>query len=299
MKLQPGVRSSEAVYAAEKYSFLAIPIWGIAMMFIKCSIALLLLKIQGQSLWWRIFCWSMISIIAAYGVGNTFFILLQCRPLEAAWDPSVLDDGGSCLGTSAIVTASNVGSAVNISTDILLSLAPLSFLWRLRRPLREKLLIGVLMGLGTVAAAASIVKAMLVKDYTAVDDPWERLVRINTWTMLEQILALIVASAPYLKPLLQKTLQKFGVTITDSGPGVSYGVNYGPGYAANSRRDTFAAGPREPWMEVPESRDGAANSDEIPLGTRGPNGFAKGDEELRVNVHAGRSSDSSEGRAWN
>lgn len=299
VKLQSGVLSSEAVYAAEKYSFLAIPIWGIAMMFIKCSIALLLLKIQNQALWWRIFCWSMIAIITAYGIGNTFFIMLQCRPLEAAWDPSVLEDGGSCLPGSAIVTASNVGSAVNISTDILLSLAPLAFLWKLRRPLREKLLIGALMGLGTIAAAASIVKAMLVKDYNAVDDSWERLVRINTWTMLEQLIAIIVASAPYLKPLLQRTLQRFGVTITDSGPGVSYGVNYGPGYAANSRRDTFAAGPPGNWTEVPESRDGAANSDEIPLGTRGPNGFTKGDGESRVNVHGGRSSDSSEGRAWN
>ena len=277
--------SPEYALMAEKYSFLAIPIWGIAMMFIKSSIGLLLLKIQENSLWWRIFCWVMIAIQVAYGVGNTIFILLQCRPLEGAWDPSVLARGGECLPVTAIVTASNVGAGVNISTDILLSFAPLAFLWKLRRPLREKMLIGFLMGLGTFASASSVVKAVLVKDYTSVADPWARLVHIGTWTMLEQLLAMIVASAPYMKPLLQKTLQAMGVSVTETGAAARYGRGYGTG----SRRPAFAMSHAGQWTQFSKTRDGVAESDEIPLDSTGAGGFTK-DREPHYEATAFQSS---------
>ncbi|QPC59872.1 hypothetical protein HYE67_002103 [Fusarium culmorum] len=230
MITQPTLITEEQRIWTRKYSFLAIPVWGIAMMFIKVSIAMMMLRIQPNLLWWRIFCYVIMSALVAYGVANTFFILLQCRPLEASWDASVLQmvDGASCLPITGILIMSNLGSGINISTDILLSLAPTLFLWKLKRPLKEKILVGALMGLGMFASIASIVKATLVKEFGgSTKDPWALTNAISTWTALEQILIMIASSAPFLKPLVQSALHRMGWTLSGTSTARSgYGNQY-------------------------------------------------------------------------
>ncbi|KAF4458135.1 hypothetical protein F53441_70 [Fusarium austroafricanum] len=222
------ITESQRIWS-RKYGFLAIPIWGIAMMFIKVSIAMMMLRIQPTVLWWRIFCFFVMGILVAYGVANTFFILLQCRPLEASWNNSLLEtvEGASCLPQTGIHIMSNIGSGINIATDIMLSLAPTLFLWKLKRPLKEKILVGVLMGLGLFASVASIVKATLVKEFGVAKDGWALTNSIATWTALEQILIMIASSAPFLKPLVQSALHRMGWTLSGTSAARSgYGNRY-------------------------------------------------------------------------
>ena len=230
MYTQPTLITEDQRLWTRKYGFLAIPIWGIAMMFIKVSIAMMMLRIQPNVLWWRIFCFFIMSILIGYGVANTFFILLQCQPLEASWDATVLQtvDGASCLPQTGILIMSNLGSGINIATDVLLSLAPTLFLWKLKRPLKEKILVGALMGLGMFASVASIVKATLVKEFGgSTKDPWALVISIATWTALEQILIMIASSAPFLKPLVQAGLHKMGWTLSGTSAARSgYGNQY-------------------------------------------------------------------------
>ncbi|KAL4732020.1 hypothetical protein ACLX1H_001025 [Fusarium chlamydosporum] len=200
----------------------------------------MMLRIQPNVLWWRIFCFFIMSILVAYGIANTFFILLQCQPLEASWDPSKLQtiEGASCLPLTGILIMSNLGSGINIGTDVLLSLAPTLFLWKLKRPLKEKILVGILMGLGVFASVASIVKATLVKEFGgATKDPWALTNAISTWTALEQILIMIASSAPFLKPLLQTALNRMGWTLSGtSGARSGYGNRYGNHYGQSARQ---------------------------------------------------------------
>ncbi|KAF5539809.1 integral membrane protein [Fusarium phyllophilum] len=79
MYTSPRLLTESQITWSRKYAFLAIPIWGIAMMFIKVSIAMMMHRIQPTVLWWRVFCFFIMGILIAYGVANTFFILLQCR----------------------------------------------------------------------------------------------------------------------------------------------------------------------------------------------------------------------------
>ncbi|VUC27283.1 unnamed protein product [Clonostachys rosea] len=237
MYVTPQLLTHEERINARKYAFLAIPVWGIAMTFIKISIAMMLLIIQENILWWRIFCYFVMGLQGVYGVGNTFFILLQCRPLEASWNVAILKEvGGSCLPSIGINIASNIGSGINIATDILLSLAPTLFLWKLRRPLREKILVGCLMALGMFASVASIIKAMLVKEFGKAPDAWALTNAIATWTALEQLLGMIAASSPFLKPLVQSALQLMGVSINDSKTGPSAYANRYHGLGENGTK---------------------------------------------------------------
>jgi hypothetical protein len=144
-----------------KLGVLGVPIWTLSVACVKISVACLLLRFQ-PSRTWRIFLYSLIAMIIVTSVGFFLFDLLQCIPLAAAWDPTI--QGARCVGSNTFRIGSNTNSGINIATDIILSLFPLTFLQKLRRPLLEKVLVGVLMAMGMAAAAASLAKAILVRN---------------------------------------------------------------------------------------------------------------------------------------
>lgn len=208
--------SFEQSTEAGKNSWLAIGVWGLSMTCIKISIALTLLRIQGKERGWRIFLYTIMGIQAVYGIGNTLFnLVIACRPLEAAWNPFL--PGGKCVSFEVMRGVSNLGSSINITTDVLLSLAPATFLRKLNRPLRERIFVCVLMGMGLFASVSSIVKTVIVKDWgdpLTADDWWATGVSICTWTVLEQLLGVLAACVPAMKGIFQKCLGAMGVSLT-------------------------------------------------------------------------------------
>lgn len=205
--------------AATRLGWIAIGIWGISMTCLKVSIALTLLRIQQKSLYWRIFLFSIIALQAAYGVLNLFFnLVIACKPLERAWDFRVTT--GYCVSAEVMRAASNTGAGVNIVTDILLSLAPAVFLRKLSRPLRERIFICVLMGLGLFASAWSIIKTVQVQKFYDPTLPPDELFPVGntvaTYTVLEQLTGILAACIPAMKNILQALLGKMGVSLTES-----------------------------------------------------------------------------------
>lgn len=273
----PGVISFERSTLAGKHSWLAIGIWGLSMTCIKLSIALTLLRIQGKERGWRIFLFSIMGVQVVYGVGNTLFnLVIACRPLEAAWNPTVLN--AQCVSYEAMRAVSNLGSSINITTDVLLSLAPATFLRKLNRPLRERIFVCVLMGMGIFASASSIVKTVIIKDWgdpAAAADWWAMGVSICTWTALEQLLGVLAACVPAMKGLLQRCLGSVGVSLTDSRS------HHRSAYYARSRAGTGGLGTRAvvgsdaaaavmSRSSGPFHRGPAADHDELVAGAAAP-----------------------------
>jgi hypothetical protein len=215
---QPGFLSFDKSFEAGKNSWLAISVWGLSMTCIKVSIALTLLRIQGKERGWRIFLYTIMGVQVVYGVGNTLFNLaIACQPLEAAWNPFL--PGGHCVSYEIMRGVSNVGSAINITTDVLLSLSPATFLRKLNRPLRERVFVCVLMGMGLFASVFSIIKTVIVKDWgdpAAAVDFWAMGVSISTFTVLEQLLGVLAACVPAMKGIFQRCLGAMGVSLTEN-----------------------------------------------------------------------------------
>lgn len=205
---------------AMKLSYLAIPVWGAAMTCIKISVALSLLRIPVNRLW-TVFLYSATAVQVAYFIGNTVFAFLACRPLAALWDPRITE--AYCAGPRASLIASYVGSAVNITTDLLLSLAPMVMLWNLHRPLRERVLVCCLMGMGILASVSCIVKAVIVRQWGRTDiDVWAQAMSIATWTIAEQFVAIMAACSPSLKGPLERLLRRFGIFIVHYNSQLSF-----------------------------------------------------------------------------
>lgn len=215
---KPGLIPLEQSMVAGKNSWLAISVWGLSMSCIKISIALTLLRIQGKERAWRIFLYSIMAVSALYGVGNTLFnLVIACRPLEAAWNP--LLPGARCVSVQVMRGISNLGAGINIATDVLLSLAPATFLRKLNRPLRERIFVCVLMGMGVLASVSSVVKTVIIKDWgepTEQVDFWAQGISISTFTVLEQLLGVLAACVPAMKGMLQRCLGAVGVSLTET-----------------------------------------------------------------------------------
>jgi hypothetical protein len=104
--------------------------------------------------------------------------------------------------------------AIFVASDVVLSLLPLTFIVRLNRPLRDKIVIVCLMGLGLFASATAIVKMALVKDYLISQDPLWDSVSLGLWGYVEQYVGILAACIPTLKAPFEKLLRKVGMLST-------------------------------------------------------------------------------------
>lgn len=198
---------------------IAIPVWCVAMTLIKTSVAITLLRIPVNRLW-RLYLYLVVAIQLVYFTADTTYRFAKCTPARAAWDFTI--QGARCPSDYTDVVISNVGIALNITTDVLLSIGPMVVLWRIRRPLRERILVCCLTGIGILASASSVAKAVEVNRWHSTDDPWTVAISIATWKMLEQLFALLAACSPALKGPIQSLLERCGITITKYDSPVSF-----------------------------------------------------------------------------
>ncbi|KAK4141311.1 uncharacterized protein C8A04DRAFT_31063 [Dichotomopilus funicola] len=303
----PGLLPFPDALTIARNAWLAIAVWGLAMTCTKLSIALTLLRIfqrTASPVLWRVFLWATITLQTLYGVGNTLFVLaLACRPLEAAWDPNFAagdgeggngGGGGGCVAPGTMKAVSNTGSSINIATDVLLSVAPaVAFLWTLQRPLRERVLVCVLMGMGLVASVFSVMKTVLVQNWVIgrdlgssssdgegeVMDVLAQGIAISTFTVLEQLLGVLAACVPAMKGWLQRCLGAMGIPMTRRMPSSGEGQyrmsrGWGTGRGNGTGRTATSAMVGEGNFERLESH---GNSD-LAVG-RNPN---KGFDEVSI-----------------
>ncbi|KAK4445774.1 hypothetical protein QBC34DRAFT_357697 [Podospora aff. communis PSN243] len=208
-----------------KLAYLSVPLWNLAMTLIKTSIALTLLArfhpLSTTTTWWRPLILATIATQLVYLAANTTWTFTKCRPLSAAWDYST--PHAICLTLQTDLIVASIGSAVNIVTDVLLSLAPMvAVLSRLRRPRREKVLVCFLTGVGLLASGASIAKAVMVGSWAPDDmtqDSWANAVSIGTWTVAEMFIAVFGACSPSLKGPLERGLGRCGILLGSKGDG--------------------------------------------------------------------------------
>ena len=212
MFLTPQPIPLDTVTSAIKYAYLGTFFWVLAMTCIKASIAITLLRIPLVHRAWRPFLFTILSIQALYFIGDTIYIFAGCRPLHAAWDASVV--GANCADVRTDVLVSSIGSALNAMTDLLLSVAPMLVLAKLRRPRRERVLVCGLTGMGLFASGASVAKAVNVGRRGKVEDDWALAMSIATWTVVEQLIAVLAACSPSLKGPIESLLGRCGILLT-------------------------------------------------------------------------------------
>ena len=167
---------------AEKFLFISQPPFAWALAFTKISIACMLLRIQ-RSRNWMIFLYLMMVLQLLTAITINVFQFTLCNPVAAIWNPSI--PGATCKLPIVGQISIYVTAAVTIFTDVTFSLLPLTFIVRIQRPLREKIALSCVMGLGLIASFGSIFKTTLVKHYGVTGDTLRDGIGLSIWSVME------------------------------------------------------------------------------------------------------------------
>ncbi|KAK5651117.1 hypothetical protein OQA88_13256 [Cercophora sp. LCS_1] len=207
-------------------------IW--ALTFAKISVASMLYRLRQDRKPWRVFLRFMMGALVIIALAASAILFAAARPLAAMWDFRIPNP--KYLPMDVINQGILSTAIMAVITDFILALLPLGFVLRLRRSLRERLVVALVMSLGLVASAASICKIASVTSTKLTGDPLVGGVDVTFWGMLETQLAIIAACIPCLKRLMENVLRRMGL-ITSKGTAPNTYYLEQTGAAATSRNN--------------------------------------------------------------
>ncbi|PYH67892.1 uncharacterized protein BO88DRAFT_454791 [Aspergillus vadensis CBS 113365] len=153
-----------------------------------------------------VFTYEMtVSIQLAAALASTICLFIQCRPLRAMWD--VVPDA-RCWAPPQLHIYGFVYTGIGILTDVIFVIMPLPIIWRLHRPLRERLIIAFLLSLILCATAAASVKLYYVRVIVLEGEQLRSLVAPTLWSRIEEIALIAAACAPSLKSSTEDGLRQ-------------------------------------------------------------------------------------------
>jgi hypothetical protein len=84
-------------------------------------------------------------VVTCFLFASIFTIVFQCRPVQAAWDFTILER--KCITFPYFLYASGV---IGLITDFVLVVFPIPLFWKLQLPMRQKLILTFLFGVGSM-----------------------------------------------------------------------------------------------------------------------------------------------------
>ena len=140
-------------------------------MFGRISFAVFLLYILGptQNVK-RATLWAIMVVQIVINFIVVVQIYAQCGShFDALWKPEVYAIA-NCQSPAVETIIGYVQSALNSLCDILLTIIPAIIIWKLQMPRRQKVILACVLTLSVFAFAASIVKAIEIKNLSATGD---------------------------------------------------------------------------------------------------------------------------------
>ncbi|KAK4226431.1 hypothetical protein QBC38DRAFT_456308 [Podospora fimiseda] len=228
-KSQTSTAAEMRIYAIRSY--FGIPVWTLAMTLIKTSVILTLLRLPLKRTS-KAVLYTLMFVIVSYCICAVSYQLFRCRPIQAGWDVMVQ---GYCPKPSVTLVVANLGAGINIVSDIIVSVAPAVIFWRLRRPLRERLIICSLTCLGLFASGASIIKVWIIHVTQEDTDIIAMGARVAKWTVLEELMSITAACSPAMKRPIEFLLGKCGIVLIQPESVISF-VHMGSRHRRSDRR---------------------------------------------------------------
>ncbi|KAF2641859.1 hypothetical protein P280DRAFT_424408 [Massarina eburnea CBS 473.64] len=161
---------------------------------IKISILMIYLRI-AVSRTFSLLCKGSIALLATYQVIVMIIVPAECAPLKKAWDFSV---EGHCINTAVFY---NITSGFHILMDIWILLLPYKLILSIPRPLRERISVYAVFGLGIFGTICAMIRFHFLVVVNNSTDPFYDALPINTWSIIEINVGIVCATMPTLRPL--------------------------------------------------------------------------------------------------
>lgn len=142
---------------------------------------------------------ALFGFLAAFTISNEFLLAFQCRPVRVMYDITILPKDKKCWSADTLFSVMLFQGILMFVTDIVIMALPMPLLWRLKLPLRQRLQIVVLFGLGALACVASLVRFSTLAFTKDETDFTYSSAKSLIWMCIEFNASLLAGSLPSLR----------------------------------------------------------------------------------------------------
>ncbi|KAL9012582.1 MAG: hypothetical protein Q9173_002664 [Seirophora scorigena] len=179
-----------------KNFFASALVWAFATCFCKMSILFLYIDLFPKRPFRRAVYITM-GFVVAFGLSLILTGLLICKPIEFNWDKSLDGRCGSTVGEEIAF------AAVNMVIDGVIVFLPTPVIWRLQMPVRKKIGVSCMFGLGLVICVMNAARIGVVVNSDEADFT-HALTDVAILSGLEVWFGIIAACLPTLKPIFRR-----------------------------------------------------------------------------------------------
>ncbi|KAJ3486784.1 hypothetical protein NLG97_g6544 [Lecanicillium saksenae] len=227
------IKSDDDKVAALMWQAIATIAYILAMMFVKLSIGVFLLRLSAKKVYSTVIKISLV-IVALYTMGVFFWDVFQCMPVAKQWDYRITQ--GRCASGQDIINAAYAISVLTVVSDWFYALLPIPMLWNVKMTKQAKVTVVLILGLGIFASVATLIRVKFLAGLTETDDLLYSATDALLWTMVEPGVAIIASSLATIRPLLRALkIRGFESTHRTPSTGMSSKKHGGsmPGYGPN------------------------------------------------------------------
>ncbi|KAL8369902.1 hypothetical protein RB595_000317 [Gaeumannomyces hyphopodioides] len=195
-------------------------------------------------------CFWFIIYVCAWSAVQSTLLLLSCFPFPIIV-PSMAD---KCLTTLPIWYFS---SAMSTITDVLIFCIPLHSVWQLQLPVKQRLMVLGIFGLGFFVCIISVYRiSTLYRSVISTDPTWDN-IDAAIWSAVELGVSILASNLPTLRPLLSRLRPGHGFSSGPRGRASSY--------ILSDRHGTHKSSPNKSLAGERGARPGSVGTDELAL----------------------------------
>ncbi|THW17903.1 integral membrane protein [Aureobasidium pullulans] len=170
--------------------------------FLKSSILAFYLRLGDPQL--KRLAQILLAIVICQAIANVFTCIFQCTPVAAAYT-SELQKTSKCVNISAFYLTN---ATLTILTDLLTYILPFHLVRKLQIPRRQKIGLGVMLGLGLFTCMSSIIRITYIPNMLFSKDQTWTISGPMYWSVIETNVGILTASMPAFKAIAKKYAPK-------------------------------------------------------------------------------------------
>ncbi|KAI9930819.1 hypothetical protein MW887_011577 [Aspergillus wentii] len=195
----------------KQYDLAEEGIYALGVWFVKTSILLFYLRLSPEKRF-RQMTFAIMAFVAVYSILSIFLFTFGCNPIAAQWDMTLMDHA-TCIDQLAFVYANAV---FNVVSDVVTLVLPIRLCWSLQTRFRQKLLLMIVLVMGSFACIVSCVRIITMMPFLqSTDFTWFK-VTLAKWCMVEINVGIICSCLPIMRPLLIQTFPRLFSTVDRS-----------------------------------------------------------------------------------
>ncbi|KAH8880569.1 hypothetical protein GQ53DRAFT_630003, partial [Thozetella sp. PMI_491] len=182
--------------------YASILLYNAGLVTVKISIVLMYRRIfVGEGM--RRATLTALVMLIAWGISVVVGLAMICLPIQKLWDDRV---PGRCVD---FLPAFFAPACINMVADFAIFVLPMPAIRHLALPLKQKIMIALILCLGLLTCVISIVRlSTLTAAATATDSSWDN-TGAALWSLIELTISIIAACLPTLRPLLARFFPRF------------------------------------------------------------------------------------------